>query len=193
MCDLNCRFRSNTVTGPLDMTSDDVLRSLKPFEADHSGSAELWFSMFDTPVGELVHLFTSDRVLGQLHSRFKCNPDPRIRNVFIELMRVQSVDYAPSLTTQHHNFFSRAEPLPFLADGQFFINLVCAARRYRLNRAATNAVAAFGQGVGHFTHSPFVIFYRPGGHFLGERFTLLILSEKPVHRPDRRRGQSRNW
>src|SRR5450631_691753 len=99
MCDLNCRFHSNAVPGPLDMPCDDVLGSLRPIEADHSGSATLWFSMFDTPVGELVHLFTSDRVLGQLHSRFKCNPDPWIGNVFIELLRVQSVDYAPPYDT----------------------------------------------------------------------------------------------
>ena len=124
MLNLDRWFRSGPVTGSFDMACYYVLWPLKPFEADHGGSAALRFAALDTALSELIYLLTGDSRFRELNAVLHRDPNPRIGNVSVEFVRIEAMDNAPRLSAQHHDLFCRAEPLALNPHCQPVINLI---------------------------------------------------------------------
>src|SRR2546423_11322477 len=81
---------SRPIPAPLNVSSNNVFRPLKPFEANHCCSAALRFAAIYTAVSEGVYLFTISRGLAQLDTGGHRDAYPRIRNLFGKFGRMQA-------------------------------------------------------------------------------------------------------
>jgi len=84
--DSDRRLGPGTVTGPLDMAGNHILRALEPLKQMTADFAALDFAALYTTVCEHIDLFSRCCRLGQLHPGFHRDAGPRIRNVLVELL-----------------------------------------------------------------------------------------------------------
>src|SRR5471032_2743149 len=114
MLNLDGGLQSRPVAGPTDMSRNDILWPLEPFEADHGSCATLRFAALDAAQSKFIHLLAGDGRLRQLNAVFHRDPYPRIGNVSVEFVRVEAMDNAPRLSAQSYNLFCSAESLALI-------------------------------------------------------------------------------
>ena len=111
------------------MSRYNILRPLKPFKANHSSSAAPRFAAIDAALSKFIDLLPSNSRLGSLNTIFHRDPNPRIRDVTVEFVRIETMNNAPRLSIQHNNLFCRAESRTLYPDSQPLVYFIRAAWR----------------------------------------------------------------
>src|SRR5216683_597428 len=86
--DSDGRLGPGTVTGPLDMAGNHILRALEPLKTNDRGFRRTRLRRAQYNVCEHIDLFSRCCRLGQLHPGFHRDAGPRIRNVRASPTRV---------------------------------------------------------------------------------------------------------
>jgi hypothetical protein len=131
--DSDRRLGPGTVTGPLDMAGNHILRALEPLKTNDRDCAALDFAALNTTVCEHIDLFSRCCRLGSMH-------DP------------------PSFATERRNLLRGSQSWTLRSERETIIDLVSTSRPDRFDRPKSDPIPFLCNHFAKFAHRPLVSF-----------------------------------
>src|SRR5712671_5218555 len=156
--DSDRRLGPGTVTGPLDMAGNHILRALEPLKTNDRGLRRTRLRRAQYNRVRTYRPVLSCCRLGQLHAGFHRDAGPRIRNVLVELLLIKSMHDPPSFATEKHNLLRGSQSWTLRSERETIIDLVSTSQRDRFDRPRSDPIPFLRNHFAKFAHRPLVLF-----------------------------------